>query len=296
MKTKIKVYLWTLPRWFATPWFGGNALLGSLLAGGIDGRAWLGFAAGMLFMAAGHTWNSALDWSYGLDKGSDSERSAEKNYTSAQNLIEKGVCSLPEVTIVAVTYDAAAFIIIALLTNISGWLIILIALVAAIVPFLYTWGKFNWFHETALFIGTGPVAVLLGMFAVNPAPPVIAGILASIPTAITLTYLGLPFDEWLDAKANLEKGVKSLAYMVWKYNLSLEWYISSWLFFLFLVQLLLIAIGILAPLTAITMLLFPGVITCLVMMKANFEKAGAGLVIVGGLYPVFLLVGQLCGG
>lgn len=296
MVTKIKVYLWTLPRWFATPWFGGNALLGSLLAGGINGDAWLGFAAGMLFMAAGHTWNSVLDWAYGLDKGSESERSAEKNYTSAQNLIEKEICSLEEIIIVALAYDAAAFFFIGMLIGSSGWLIIIIGMIAAVVPWFYTWGKFNWFHETALFIGTGPVAVLIGMFAVNPAPPVIAGILAGIPTAITLTYLGLSFDEWLDARANLGKGVKSLAYMVWRYNLNLEWYISTWLVFLFLVQLLLIIIDVLAPLTAITMILFPFAMACLVLMKSNFEKAGAGLVIVGGLYPVFLLVGQLFGG
>jgi 1,4-dihydroxy-2-naphthoate octaprenyltransferase len=296
MITKIKVYLWTLPRWFATPWFAGNVLLGALLAGGINGDAWLGFAAGMFLMAAGHTWNSALDWAYGLDKGSESERSAEKNYTSAQNLIEKEICSLREVMMVALTYDAAGFLFIGLLFPRAGWPIIIIGLAAAVIPWFYTWGKFNWFHETALFIGTGPVAVLLGMFAVNPSPPVIAGILAGIPTAITLTYLGLSFDEWLDARANLGKGVKSLAYMVWRYNLSLEWYISAWLFFLFLVQVLLIIVDVLAPMTAITMILFPFAIACLVLMKSNFAKAGAGLVIVGGLYPIFLLVGQLCGG
>jgi 1,4-dihydroxy-2-naphthoate octaprenyltransferase len=203
---------------------------------------------------------------------------------------------LPEVIMVAVVYDVAAMVIIGFLANQSGWPIAIVGVLSLTIPFLYTWGKFNWFHETSLFLGTGPVAVLLGMYAVSPEPPIVAGLLAGIPTAITLTYLGLPFDEWPDAKANLEKGVKSLAYMVWKYNLSLEWYISAWLFFMFLVQLLLIFTGVLAPLTAITMILFPGVMACLVMMKANFEKAGAALVIVGALYPVFILVGQLCGG
>lgn len=293
---KLKAYFWTLPRWFAAPWFGGNTLLGAVLAGGINSNAWLGFAAGMLFMAAGHTWNSYLDWIYGLDKGAVPERSAEKNYTGGQNLIEKKICSLREVAAVALVYDAAGLFIIFVLAMESGWPIVALGLVATIVPWFYTTGKFNWTHETSLFIGTGPVAVLLGMYAVNPAPPVLAGILASVPTAITLTYLGLSFDEWLDAKANLGKGVKSLAFMVWKYNLSLEWYISTWLGFLYLVQIFLIFIEILAPLTAITMLLFPVAMACMVMMRSNFRKAGAVLVAVGALYPVFILVGQLLGG
>jgi 1,4-dihydroxy-2-naphthoate octaprenyltransferase len=293
---KLKAYFWTLPRWFAAPWFGGNLLLGSQLAGGIDCNAWWVFAAGMLLMAGGHTFNSYYDWIYGLDKGSTAERSAEKNYTGGQNLIEKGVCSLREVALVAIVYNVAAIVILWWLFWEVSWPIILLGMIAICVPWFYTAGKFNWTHETALFVGTGPVAVLLGMYAVNPAPPVLAGILAGTPTAITLTYLGLSFDEWLDAKANLGKGVKSLAYMVWKYNLSLEWYISTWLGFLYLVQIFLIFIDILAPLTAITMLLFPVAMACMVMMKSNFRKAGAALVVVGALYPVFILIGQLLGG
>ena len=39
MKTKLKAHLWTLPRWFAAPFFGSSMLIGAVLAGGIDANA-----------------------------------------------------------------------------------------------------------------------------------------------------------------------------------------------------------------------------------------------------------------
>ncbi|GAI55443.1 unnamed protein product, partial [marine sediment metagenome] len=108
--------------------------------------------------------------------------------------------------------------------------------------------------------------------------------------------LGLAFDEWPDAEANLKKGVKSLAYKVWQYGISLEWYIMSWFLFVLVYQVFLIATGILAPMTALTFLTFPGLIACLVLLKVNFRKVGGYLVIVAALYPVLLLLGQIIGG
>ncbi|GAJ19694.1 unnamed protein product, partial [marine sediment metagenome] len=73
----------------------------------------------------------------------------------------------------------------------------------------------------------------------------------------------LVVDEWEDAEANLKKGVKSLAYKVWEYGISLEWYIMSWFLFVLLYQVLLINIGVLTPTTAISFFTFPGLIACL---------------------------------
>jgi len=165
-----------------------------------------------------------------------------------------------------------------------------------LVTFWYCWGKFNWTHETALAVGVGPIAVLIGMFSVNPDPPVLVGLLVSVPVAIILCYLGLAFDEWPDAEQNLKKGVKSLAFMVWKYGIALEWYIMSWFLFILLYQILLIYLGILAPMTAISFFTFPGIIACLVLLKGNFRKVGGFLVLVAALYPCLLLIGQIVGG
>ncbi|MBA7594919.1 hypothetical protein ES703_01875 [subsurface metagenome] len=296
MKEKLKAHLLTLPRWFAAPFFGSSLLMGAVLAGGLGANAWIALVGGLLLMAGGHSFNSFLDWKSGLDQGKVEDRSAEKDYTGGQNLIENGIVSLKEVALNATGWYVLALApLIYLAINIS-WVILLLGFAGMLITFWYARGKFNWTHETALAVGVGPIPCLLGMFSVNPSPPWVTGLIVSIPVAIILAYLGLAFDEWPDAEANLKKGVKSLAYKVWQYGISLEWYLMSWFLFVFVYQVFLIAVGILSPMTALTFLTFPGFIACLVLLKANFRKVGAILVIVAALYPVLLLVGEIIGG
>jgi len=297
MKAKLKAHLFTLPRWFAAPFFGCSLLLGAVLAGGLCANAWIALAGGLLIMAGGHSWNSFLDYAWtGLDKGEVEDRSAEKDYTGGQNLIENGILSLKEVALNATGWYVLALIPIIYLSVKVSWALLPLAVAGMLVTFWYSWGKFNWTHETALAVGVGPIAVLIGMFSVNPDPPWLIGLLVSIPVAVILCYLGLAFDEWPDAEANLKKGVKSLAYKVWEYGLSLEWYVMSWFLFVFIYQVFLIAVGILAPMTAISFFTFPGMIATLVLLKADFRKVGGFLVLVAAMYPVLLLVGQILGG
>ncbi|MBA7617514.1 hypothetical protein ES703_24829 [subsurface metagenome] len=297
MKDKIKAHLFTLPRWFAAPFFGSSLLMGAVLAGGLSANAWIALVAGLLIMAGGHSFNSFLDYAWtGLDKGEVEDRSAEKDYTGGQNLIENGIVSVKEVAFNAIGWYVLALApVIYLAINVS-WVLVPLAIAGMLVTFWYAWGKFNWTHETALATGVGPIAVLIGMFAVNPSPPWVVGILVSVPTAIILCYLGLAFDEWPDAEANLKKGVKSLAYKVWEYGIDLEWYLISWFLFVLVYQVFLIQIGVLAPMTGITFFTFPPLVACVVFLKANFRKTGGFLVIVAALYPVLLLVGQIVGG
>ncbi|GAI83269.1 unnamed protein product, partial [marine sediment metagenome] len=256
--------------------------------------AWIALVGGLLIMAGGHSFNSFLDYTWtGLDKGEVGERSAEKDYAGGQSIIALGIVSEKEVLFNAIGwYILSLAPLIYLAINVS-WIILPLAIAGMLITFWYAWGKFNWTHETALAVGVGPIAVLLGMFSVNPNPPWLTGLIVSIPVAVILCYLGLAFDEWEDAEANLKKGVKSLAYKVWQYGISLEWYIMSWFLFVFVYQVFLIAIGILSPMTALTFLTFPGLIACLVMLKANFRKVGGILVIVAACYPILLLVGQI---
>jgi len=297
MKGKIKAHLFTLPRWFAAPFFGCSLLIGAVLAGGLGVNAWIALVGGLLIMAGGHSFNSFLDYAWtGLDKGEVEDRSAEKDYTGGQNLIENGIVSLKEVALNATGWYLLALApLIYLAINVS-WVILPLAIAGMLITFWYAWGKFNWTHETALAVGVGPIPVLLGMFSVNPSPPWVTGLIVSIPVAIILAYLGLAFDEWPDAEANLKKGVKSLAYKVWQYEISLEWYLMSWFLFVFVYQVFLIAVGILSPMTGLTFLTFPFFIACLVLLKANFRKVGGFIVIVAALYPVLLLVGEIIGG
>ena len=119
-----------------------------------------------------------------------------------------------------------------------------------LVTFWYSKAKFNWTHELALSMGMGILPALAGMFATVPDPPWVQGLLAGVPFGFLIGYAGLALDEYPDAEANLKKGVKSLAYKVWEYGISLEWYTFSWISFLYIYQILLINLDIYKPLPA----------------------------------------------
>ena len=293
---KLKVHIWTLPRWFAAPFFGGSAVLGALLAGGMNANSWLGLAATLLVMAGGHSFNSFLDYSWtGLDRGDEISRSAEKSYAGGQSLIARGIISPKEVALNASLWYLAALVPLIYLTLKVGWGALVIGILGMTVTFFYARAKFNWTHEAVLGAATGPLSVLAGMFATSPSPPWVTGLAASVPLAILPSFAGLALDEWPDAEANLKKGVKSIAYKVWENGVSLEWYLSSWFLFMYLYQLFLISTGILAQLSAITFFTWPFFLAGMVMLKRDFKKWAGIMVIIALTYPVLLVVGHYLG-
>ena len=313
MKAKLKAHLWTSGRFFALPFFGGAALIGSLLAGGTlsELNTWLGFIAVALVMASCHSQNSYIDWAVGLD-------SIEKDFTGGS--VEKGYTGGCGILKILTPKE--------LIANFTGWailglipLIILslrvtpYVLVPAIlglaVPYFYSKGKFSWYHETALAAGV-VLAAMVGMFAVNPSPDWWIGIIVILPVAVSLSYLGLAFDEYLDAYSNLKKGVKSIAFMVWKYRFDLSLYLLAWFVIIYAFQVFLIAVGLLKPLTAISFIVFPFFLAQLVFLKPwadaarahpsnkvaqdEFNKIGKILVLELMFYPLLILAGQAIGG
>jgi len=298
-KSKLKIHLLTLPRWFAVPFFGSALAMGVFLAGGsfTNSLSWVALAMGLFIMAGGHSFNSYLDYVWtGLDKGELEERSAEKDYTGGQSVIAQGVCSTREVLYNALGWYVIALIPIIYLSIKTSWMVLPIAVLGMLITFWYVKAKFNWTHELALGTGVGPVAVLLGMFSVNPNPPWVDGLIVSIPFAIILSFAGLALDEWPDAEANLKKGVKSIAYKVWENGVDLSTYLIIWIAFIYIYQVFMISIGLLTPLTGLTFLLVPILIALLVMLKGNFEKFAPWFVLVAAFYPILLVVGQALGG
>lgn len=296
MKTKLKAHLWTLPRWFGAPFFGGALLLGAVLAGGLCPNAWIGLVAGLLLMAGGHSWNSFLDYAWtGLDKGELQDRSAEKDYCGGQNIIELDIVSTREVMFNAITWYALALVPIIYLAINMSWIIAPLAIAGMLTTVFYSKSKFNWTHELALGAGVGPLAVLIGMFSVSPDPPWLIGLVVSVPYAIILSFAGLAIDEWPDAEANIKKGVKSIAYKVWENKIDLGFYLTTWIVFIYIYQIFLIAIGILAPLTGLTFLVVPPIIACIVFLKTDFRRTAKWFFIIAALYPILLLVGQIVG-
>jgi hypothetical protein len=198
-----------------------------------------------------------------------------------------------------------------------------------LVTFWYSWGKFNFTHELSLGVACGVIPISIGMLAVNSHPDIIRGLLASVPFAIVLSFAGLSLDEWPDAEPNLKKGVKSLAFEVLKWSdqitvkqrivqnrndgntlyitdlgeqnvtikslATLQWYLTSWFLFMFFFQGVLIYLNILKPLTGICFAIFPFLMACLLFLKSNFRKWAAITVIVGALYVILLVIGQIFG-
>ena len=134
------------------------------------------------------------------------------------------------------------------------------------------------------------------MFSVSSSPDIWEGIVISFPFAIILSFAGLALDEWPDAEANLKKGVKSIAYKVWEYEVDLSSYLGMWIVAMFAYQVFLISIGYLHPLTGITFLILVPLMFLLVMLKGQFEKTAPVFVAVAAMYPVLILVGQILGG
>jgi 1,4-dihydroxy-2-naphthoate octaprenyltransferase len=296
MKKKLKVHLWTLPRWFATPLFGAPAVLGGLLAGGMTVNSWIGVIAALLVMAGGHSFNSFLDYAWtGLDKGKLEERSAEKDYAGGQSVIATGLVSVREVAINAIVWYILALIPLIYMAINGSWPILIIGILGMLMTFWYAKAKFNWTHELALGIASGPMPLLMGMFATSISPPWVTGLVASIPFFILPAFIGLALDEYPDAEANLKKGVKSVSYKVWEYGISLEWYLSSWILFMCLYHIFLIAIGILAPLSAIAFLGFPFFMVFIVLLRKDFRKWAGITVFTGVTYPILLVIGQFLG-
>ena len=306
MKKKLKAHLLTLPRWFAAPYFGSTLLLGAVLAGGISSNSWWALVGGLFIMAGGHSFNSYLDYAWtGIDKGKVEDRSAEKAYTGGQNLLANGIVSLKEVLANAIFWYLLALGPVIYLSIKIGFGVLVLAVLAMLITFWYSWGKFNWIHELSLGAGAGPISVLLGMFGTVSHPNIAAGLLAGIPVAILLCFAGLALDEWPDAEANLKKGVKSIAYYVWYASISLEAFLGIWFAFMYLFQFFLIYIGVLAAQTMWTFALVPVFMALIVLLRSKdlkekgkdraFKKTAGVFVMVAALYPVILLIGQLAG-
>lgn len=306
MLEKLKAHLWTSGRWFALPFFGVASLLGSLLAGGDiwELNTWLGFIAVGLLMACCHSQNSYIDWAYGIDKPGG-EGSIEKGYTGGCGILK--VLSPKELILNFVCWGIAGLAVCGILSARVTPYIFIPAVLGLAVPYFYTRGKFSWYHETALAIGV-MLSGVCGMFAVNPNPEWWQAIIVVLPIAIVLSYLGLAFDEYLDAYNNLKTGVKSMAFKVWEFRIDLQFYILSWMNMVYIFQIFLITIDLLKPLTMISFITFPFIIVATSFLKPyadairnipndkeaqkGYNKIGKLVIVAAASYPVLVIIGQ----
>jgi len=295
-KQKLLAHIVVLPRFFAAPFFGCAMLIGVILAGGsiAASSTLLAFICCMFLMAASHSANTLLDYSWtGLDKGE--QRSVTKSYTGGCGVIAEGILTEKEVMVNSIGWFVLALIPgLLLVSTVTPYLIIPILLAPAVAVW-YSWSKFNYTHELALASGV-VVAVLLGAMSTGTGN-YLKPMLVAIPISMIFSFGGLALDEWPDAKANLKKGVKSIAYKVYDYKIDLGTYLMIWFAYAYIFQTLLISIGILKSQTAITFVLVPVLIGCCVFLKSKveFAKVAKAIVIAAACYPLLLLIGEVVG-
>jgi 4-hydroxybenzoate polyprenyltransferase len=291
---KLKVHLWTLPRWAFLPFFGICTLLGVVLAKGSLGtlNTWLAFITTMLLMAGGHSFNTLLDTVWTKLDNPEHEHSVEKGYAAGSIVISEGWASPKEVLINAICWYAASLVPgIILAVRITP--LILIPLVFGMtVTFMYSPSKFSYFHEIVLASGVVAAAVI-GSLSTGTGEWV-RPILITIPLCLIFSFAGLGLDEYPDSEANLKQGVKSLAYQVWKQDFDLALYIMLWVFLAYMVQMFFIEIKWLQPLTGLTFIALPFAIAASVFLKkeATFKNAALVMVTVAMAYPILMLIGQ----
>lgn len=295
MKEKTKVHI-GLARLFALP----AAVCGVLLGIALDGHwSWLSamVVLGAIFeMAYSHSFNTLLDYSWtGFDKGTKEERSKGKVYTKAQQPIAAGILSPKAVLVNGLIYLAISAIFIGIVAWKVSPIILAIWAGTALCTFWYSWGKLHWNCELALGAGFGPLAVMLGM-ASQPNPDFLLAFLAGIPFLILWGYGAETIDQWTDAEPNWPRGLRNLGALLWKNNVSISMFLSWLIIITFISQLFLIVGGVLAPLTALSLISFIPFCFCLLYLEKNLKVGvlwGLGAIF---LHMILMTVGQIVGG
>lgn len=291
---KIKAHI-GLGRFFALPVAVCAALLGVALGGH---WSWLSamVALGAAFqMAYAHSFNTLLDYCWtGFDKGTEGERSKGKVYTHGQQAIAAGIMTSKGVLVNGLVYLAISAVFIGIVAWKVSPVIWAIWGVTALMTFWYSWGKLHYQCELALGIGFGPLAVMLGM-ASQTNPDFLLAFLAGIPILILFGYGAETMDQYTDAEPNWPRGLRNFGALVWKNGVSIATFIVWLLCATFLSQLFLVAVGVLHPLTALTLITLMPFSLCLLYLEMK-PKAGIiwGL---GGiyLYGLLLLLGEVLG-
>jgi len=295
VKDKIKTHI-GLGRFFALPAAVCAVLLGIALGGNWSWLSAMVVLAAIFEMAYAHSFNTWLDYSWtGFDKGTEEERSKGKVYTKAQQPIAAGILTPKEVVANGLVYLAISAIFVGIVAWQVSPVIWVIWVVTALCTFWYSWGKLHYQCEMALGVGFGPFAVMLGM-ASQPSPDFLLAFLAGTPFLILWGYGAETIDQWSDAKPNWPRGLRNWGALLWKNNVSISMFLVWLLVITFLSQLFLIAGGVLAPLTAISLISFIPLSFCLLYLERDL-KVGVlwGL---GGIFVhmLLLVVGQIVGG
>jgi len=280
---RLIAHLVVLPRWFATLAAVTAIIFGGLLVGAGAFDLFVAVLAGLLLMAYAHSWNSYHDWAItGFDKGPAEGRSKIKLYTSGQSLLAQGILSEQEVlanSLVWLILSVPATLYLSL--NSTNWVWLVWGLVVLCAPW-YSFAKKLWHPDLPLGFGFATCAVWLGMCCVGQ-PDWDTGFLASLPLFILWGTGAEHVDQGIDYESDWKKGGRSLGLWMKYVGVSFGWSITWLVMLIYLLQVMLISIGILAPWTALTFIAIAPFMVCATAIHTDMRTA-----IIWGLAAIFL--------
>jgi len=296
MKDKILTHI-GLGRFFALPCVVCAVLLGCALGGELSWLSAMVALAAIFQMAYSHSFNTLLDYSWtGFDKGAQEERSRGKIYTEGQQVIAAGEMSPRGVLLNGLGYLAIS----AVFTGIVAWQVSPVIwafwAVGTLTTFWYCWGKLHYQCELALGMGFGPIACMMGM-ASQPNPDFLVAFLAGIPFLILWGFAAEFVDQAIDAEPNWSRGLRNLGALAWKKQISVPLFVCFLFTMAYLAQVFLIAGGVLAPLTGLSLVAFPLIAYGLLIMGNDFNKTGIMILLLACfVHMVAFTAGQMVGG
>ena len=295
MKDKVKTHI-GLGRFFALPCVVCAVLLGCTLGGNLSWLSAMVALAAVFQMAYSHSFNTLLDYSWtGFDKGVAEERSKGKVYTKGQQAIAAGKLSSRGVLINGLIYLAISAVFVGIVAWKVSPVIWAIWGLGALMTFWYSWGKLHYQCELALGVGFGPIACMMGM-ASQPNPDFLLAFLAGIPFLILWGFAAETIDQWTDAEPNWPRGLRNFGALLWKNNISVAMFLAWLVGITFLSQLFLIAGGILAPLTAISLISFIPFSFCLLYLEKDLKVGVLWGLLAIFLHMILFTCGQIIGG
>ena len=234
--SKAKWMFWAA-RPFAIPWVFVNTLLGATLAG-IDWLKWfVAFVIVGMVLVASHYINSWRDFVRGFDKLD--EGSTAKSYTSASQILPRGLLDTSDVTRGALVLLALAIALMVVYApkRIDVWGLFALGIFLA-VTYTDFW-KTRGLGELALFLGHGWGTTTFTYSLIKPidVEGIMVGVLLGILAALVYTL-----DQYPDVETDFGKKAKDLAYLMFKAEVkpsSYLWFSASAVAFLTVVFVLL---------------------------------------------------------
>lgn len=262
--SKLWIHLWILPRWFALPAEACAVALGCILAGTSGWLTALAIICGGLIMAFGHSMNTFLDFKTGIDHIGDNS-SRPKSYTSGNQVIVTGLLTPTEVLANAICWLMLSFICAQIIAHYASPWIWLPWGLSGLVTFAYSWGKLHYFCETALGLGFGPFAVMMGAAAGSGfvfkdfGPAFMSGLVFAWVFGFGAEFI----DQAFDADVNWDSGLRNMGALAWKTGIHPATFTCVLVCFAYIIQLALVIGGFLAPLTLSTLAVMPLFVYCI---------------------------------